>query len=755
MSFTNKNIFKSDKNKHKIQEQDKNQEQNKTQAQGENQEQNKTQEQNKKKKSAGKAENENKSNKPPLKAAVKLKFDFKSMSIKLFLLLVLLVIVDFGVFAIGLNMGNLFGQIDEAAVYTETLKPMNLSMNVRSILYHAMAVSAAAALCAAAAVTFVVTQPIKKFIKDIEKCDTMPAGPLKRYGTTEIDRLVQTVEGLSTYALNTVAKISDILDAAGKTIAIFEIHNQSQQVYITKNFFTLIGESNSEFKESAFIPINVFQAKMTKFEQYLVTSQSTENSKLFHVNRGGMLSKWVRITIMAEANKNFGLIEDVTDEMLRKTKMEFERDYDVLTSLLNRRAFNMTVQKILASPKQLKVGAMLSIDLDNLKGINDTYGHEHGDEYIRAMANILSVNCRSNTIIARLGGDEFAVFMYGYDFKDEIRQEVLRVNIAVKNQPFHLPDGTVTHLGASIGVAWYPEDARSYSQLIKYADFAMYTVKRGTKGGVSEFMMKEYQKNAYLAGISEHLTEFIKNKMFEYTFQPIINAKNGSIFAYEALIKSKHSFIKNPRQLFELAQSRAELYEIEKLTWNESLRAFDSLEVSPKIKLFINSIPDQVLDNEDQNSIERAYCHLLSQVVVETREAGAANMDFTQAKAEFVRKWSGGVALGDFATGTYDEASFNAIVPDYLKIDISITQNLYKDDKRYKLVESIVNHAHQKNAAVIAEGIEKAEDMFALIDIGVDYLQGFYISRPIAEPPKILAITTAQLVNYNKKKNEA
>lgn len=630
---------------------------------------------------------------------ISIHLDFQSITIKVLLSMFLLIIV-------------------EAIVFM-------CSFHINHLLHTAIAAASISGIILAFAIT--------RFL----------AGPIKK--------LVDTVASTSA---DSVSKMSNVLDVAGRPMAVFEIYKEADKVYITKHLFSIFEESDADLYKTGFIPANVFRAKMSKFERYLVANQSTKSSSVFHVERSNNSSKWIRITTILGENKELGLVEDITEEMIRTTKMEFERDYDILTSLLNRRAFQANVQQSLSNPEFVSVGAMVSIDLDNLKLINDTCGHDYGDEYIRSMANLLTVTCPNNSVIARLGGDEFAVFMYGYQSKEQIRAEIIKLNISINNKTFNLPDDTITHLSASMGISWYPDDTTSYSQLLKYADFAMYSVKKTTKGSFAEFILKSYEKDSSLTGMSVYLEEFIKNRMFEYTFQPIVNAKTGAIFAYEALIKSKHPSIKNPKQLFELAKSRVELYEIEKLTWHESLTAFEELNVLPSIKLFINSISDQILDTEDKNTLERTFCHLLKQVVVEIKDNGQGNLDYTKGKLDFIRNWGGEIAVDDYGTSSYDEDSFNTISPKYLKIDLSITQNLYRDNNRHKLVESIVSFAHQRNISVIAEGIEKPEDMFALIDIGVDYLQGYHICKPAPEPPKILAITTAQIANYNKRKEE-
>ncbi|MFV0518011.1 MAG: EAL domain-containing protein [Aminipila sp.] len=678
--------------------------------------------------------------------------DLKSITVKLLALLCLLVIIQVIIFVGILDFSNILADVDTMAAQTETLPPFDVSDTIRQRLFVGLAISCFIGFGMSLYITTTISRPIKKILSVLSNTDPMQPLVFEHTNISELDNISKTIEILSSTSTTSASKMSNVLDVAGKSMGIFEYFEKTNQVYVTKHLFSILEENDPELLKTGLIPANVFNAKMSKLEKYYIPSYSTDNIQFFHIEHDLSPSRWIRLTTVGEANRTIGLIEDVTEDMLRKNKMKFERDYDVLTSLLNRRAFNNNLQKLFSKSDEIKVGAMVSIDLDNLKVINDTYGHECGDEYIRAMANVLNASSKTNTIISRIGGDEFCLFMFGYNNKEEIRAEIIRLNISINNYPFKLPNGSLTNLSASMGASWYPSDSLSASQLIKYADFAMYTIKKTTKSSFAEFVLQDYENSSKVSGKSDHLGEFIKKRMFEYTFQPIISAKTGDICAYEALLKSNHPAIKNPKQLFELAKSSLDLYEIERLTWIESLTAFDSLGALPSIKLFINSIPNQLLTNDDKKSLERNFCHLLSQVVIELNDAGRANLDLSKEKYDFVKQWGGQVALGDYGTGTYDNNAFQTISPKYLKVDISITQNLYRDNNRHKLVESIVAFAHQRGVYVIAEGIEKPEDMFTLIDIGVDYLQGYHLCKPMTNPPKKLAITTAQITNYNKRK---
>lgn len=625
----------------------------------------------------------------------------------------------------------------------------------RISIEYAIALSFTIGIISSVIISFFYTGPLKSITQSIKESDHMQNISIKKTGFREFDELGTLVQILSYSSAGTASKMSAILEATGKPMAIFEIYENTQTAYITKNLFAILEEPDISLYRTGFISSEIFKEKISKLNKYLVPEYTAGYSRFFHMNELSDASKWLKITSIPDEDKIIGLVEDVSEEMLNKTKLEFERDYDVLTSLLNRRAFYSNLQALFSKPEKIKIGAMFSIDLDKLKYVNDTYGHDYGDAYIRDMANILSMTCKKNSIIARLGGDEFAVFMYGYDSQDDIRTEIIRLNIAINNSTFRFPDGELSHLSASGGVSWYPADSTSLQQLIKYSDFAMYSVKKTTRGAFAEFSIEDYKQEAVSLGISAHLEEFMSKKMFEYMFQPIVNAKTGDIFAYEAILKIKHPAIPNVKTLLDLATSQTDMYNLEKLFLTESLIAFENLNAKPTIKLFISSLPDSILDAEDRNVIKRNFCHILNQVIVSIDAEDNWDLDTTKEKLEFLEAWGGSIALCDYGIDNYNEESLNVLKPKYLKIGLSITQSITRDPNRRKLVESLVTSAHQRGISVIADGIEKLEDMLLLVDMGIDYLQGYHICKPVPNPPERLAITSVQLANYSKKKSLA
>ena len=167
-----------------------------------------------------------------------------------------------------------------------------------------------------------------------------------------------------------------------------------------------------------------------------------------------------------------------------KAKIEYERDYDLLTNLLNCRAFHAQMQQLFQPSGKLKVAALIMMDLDNLKYINDTFGHDYGDQYIRAAANALRIGTPDSAVLSRMSGDEFYIFLYGYDTEDQVREKIDQLQKSIQTSTLDLPNRPSFTIRASAGVAWYPKDSENYEQLIRYADFAMYSVKEHDEGPV-------------------------------------------------------------------------------------------------------------------------------------------------------------------------------------------------------------------------------------------------------------------------------
>ena len=449
----------------------------------------------------------------------------------------------------------------------------------------------------------------------------------------------------------------------------------------------------------------------------------------------------LRVThIMGESASEVGLAEDMTTTVLEQQRIEHERDYDPLTGLYRRRAFDRACDALFQQPEKLGCAALLMMDLDNLKQINDTYGHDWGDQYIRQTGQCFAANTPANTICSRLSGDEFLIFFYGYQDQAQLRAQLELLSAALQRSVSILPNGKQLHISISGGIAWYPTDGHDLLTLKKYADFAMYQVKHSHKGRMCDFDIGSYHQEAYAAQTQQDFERLLQEELVSYHFQPICSARSGRVAAYEALMRVDLPTLHSPAQVMQLAHETGRLYEIERITVFHSSEIFQRMQAQGLLQsdalLFINSIANVSLTVEDVEEYAQRYPELLKRLVVEITEQEDLDRACLERKRN-VPGFSGSFALDDYGSGYSNELNLLELSPRYIKIDISIVRGIDTDRDKQQIVSNIVAYAHARSMQLIAEGIETEAQLRTVIGLGVDLLQGYYLSRPAAVPAPI------------------
>ena len=423
-----------------------------------------------------------------------------------------------------------------------------------------------------------------------------------------------------------------------------------------------------------------------------------------------------------------------------RSRIEHERDYDALTGLYSRQAFFRVCGELFEKPDTLRHAALMMTDLDNLKTINDTYGHDWGDVYLRQTAHSLQQGSPSGTVVARLSGDEFLLLFYGYPGREQLREKLEALTRAMQQAVVVLPSGSDLHISISGGVAWYPEDGRDIETLKKYADFAMYQVKHSTKGQMKDFDIGVYNQEAYIARTRREFHQLISEERMYYYFQPIFSAQTGRVHAYEALMRSDLPTLRSPATIMKLAREQGALYEIERLTFRKALEGFDNLRsknlVDRQALIFINSIASVCLRREDSEYMDQRWHELRRQMVIEITEEEEMNRQALESKRH-APGFSGMFALDDYGSGYSNEGSLLELAPRFIKVDISIIRGIDSDPDKQQILRNVVRYAQPRSMQIIAEGVETAAEMRTVIDLGADLLQGYFLARPAAVPDPI------------------
>ncbi|MDF2888173.1 MAG: diguanylate cyclase/phosphodiesterase [Lacrimispora sp.] len=601
---------------------------------------------------------------------------------------------------------------------------------IRRMLFSTMLVPILFSLLGTFVIGKIVTEPIRRLAGELKGKSGNRSLSLKRVYIREIDDLTVTIEQLSRDVEQSSSKISSILRHANIMIGVFEYGKGGDLVFCSQSLFEMLGWGNIE-EPYRYMEVDRFETLM----EQTFTGVRIKGDRVIQSLKLESGTRWVQ-TILDESKAGtiLGVCSDVTADVQEKEKLEWERNFDLLTELYNRRAFREQVESLMAAQKE-KYAAVIMWDLDNLKYINDTYGHDEGDRYLILFAECLKNSFAGRGILARYSGDEFVTYLHGDD-KEKIRKDIRDFIKYIQKAALTMVGGYMLPVRVSGGLSWYPDDATEFETLFNYADFAMYMVKHSVKGNVREFDFDEYSHNSYMLTGSEELNRMLETGDVSFVFQPIVT-REGTIYGYELLMRPHFTNLKGIGEVLNLARSQAKLPQIESLTWFAGLRAaaaeLEKGHLGESEKLFINSIASVCITSEEQAQLEDNFSDLLNRVVIEMTEGEPASLEFMERKIDMARKWQGQTAMDDFGTGYNSESVLLYMRPEIVKVDMSLVRQIHKDAKRQMILKSLLEFALNNEICVLAEGVETEEELVFLLDCGIFLFQGYYIARPQIE----------------------
>jgi diguanylate cyclase (GGDEF)-like protein/PAS domain S-box-containing protein len=467
---------------------------------------------------------------------------------------------------------------------------------------------------------------------------------------------------------------------------------------------------------------------------------------------GDAYVQWIRVsTIYSDDGNVLNHVSIATDITKRKESEDIiwkQANFDELTGLPNRRMFYDRFQQEIKISHRVNLPlALLFIDLDEFKDVNDVLGHALGDILLKETAERLTTCVReSDTIavldsVARLGGDEFTIMLThltDIECVERIAERILK-KIA---EPYQL-EGEVAYITASIGITLYPNDATDIETLLKNADQAMYAAKRDGKNKFS-YYTKSMQENAQnRMRLSKDIRSALEKQEFHLVYQPIINLRNSKVIKAEALIRWQHPTkgLVSPAEFIPIAENNGLIHDIGNWIFHEALAQATAWRktLDPNFQISINKSPVQFQtvttpENKDHNWVNYLRQHSISgdAIAVEITEGLLldSHQDVHQHLLDF-RDAGIQVALDDFGTGYSSLSYLKKFDIDYIKIDQSFVQNIEHDSDNMVLCQAIIVMAHKLNLKVIAEGIETQEQLDLLKFAGCDFGQGYFLSKPL------------------------
>lgn len=444
---------------------------------------------------------------------------------------------------------------------------------------------------------------------------------------------------------------------------------------------------------------------------------------------------------LADMNQdNLSLIDQLEDEKNRAFSLAA---HDHLTGLHNRRMFHELVSSHLHRAKRSHHHyALMYLDLDRFKGINDTLGHHVGDLLLQTVASRLKANLRESDVISRLGGDEFAVLLTGL----ETIQDVQRVAGKLLEQigaPCQNLDGHDIHVTPSIGIALFPRDGGDFDTLCRSADAAMYQSKRHGRGRYTFYdsVLNTHDDRSF--NLEQRLPTAIANGELTLHFQPKVCLKDNTISGFEALVRWQHPEygLIYPDEFILLAENSGAFTALGEWVIEACCKQLAAWQASglDNVPIAFNVSPKQLLDETLPQVLTRHMAtYRISGKLLEAEITENSLIEsFEQASSILHEIAALGltIALDDFGNGFSNLGYIRSLPIDRIKIDRSFLIGIHKSHDNSAIVDSMISLAHKLGKTVVAEGVESIDQLMHLKTVSCDELQGYYFSRPV--PPEL------------------
>ena len=474
--------------------------------------------------------------------------------------------------------------------------------------------------------------------------------------------------------------------------------------------------------------------------------------EIWNRKKNGELSpEWHSISTIYDENGTIinyvGVFTDISVLKRSEEKLEHLANHDPLTELANR---SLLIDRIERTIRRLERDkghlAVLFLDLDRFKKVNDTLGHPVGDALLQEAALRLKSVIRNSDTIGRLGGDEFLVLIDGYDNISIVKSVAEKLRTAIE-EPF-LIDGNELYISVSIGISIYPDDGEDSSTLIRNADSALYRAKRNGRNGFSFYDYEFTKQAAQRLHMENILRHALDNDEFQLFFQPKVNLDTGRVIGAEALLRLQTADGKMlaPDEFIPVAEETGLIIPIGKWVLEQAIQQWSRwYEMGHILQMAINisavqiqraDIIDTLID------IQKQYPLALGMIELEVTES--VLIDFPEKAIEVlngVRRLGHSIALDDFGTGFSSLSNLKYYPISTIKIDKSFVQDILVDPNDAAITRAVVAMGKSLEMNVVAEGVETEAHVTFLQELGCHQAQGYYYARPLSA----LAFTQAFL----------
>ncbi len=438
--------------------------------------------------------------------------------------------------------------------------------------------------------------------------------------------------------------------------------------------------------------------------------------------------------------------EDITERRRAEAKIAHLAGHDLLTNLPNRVLFREHLDKAFLTLKREQVFAVLCLDLDRFKHVNDTLGHAFGDELLKAVAGRLRGCVREGDVIARLGGDEFAIVQAAVERPEQCSELASRI-IEVLSETFDI-DGKHVDIGTSVGIAVAPADGANPDQLLKNADMALYLAKSDGRGTHRFFEAEMDKRLQARRSLELDMRSAIANGEFELHYQPIVHLKTKKITGFEALLRWNHPLqgVVAPLNFISLAEETGLILPLGEWVLRTACR--QAANWPEPIDVSINLSPAQF---KSRNLVQIVLSALATsglspkRMVLEITElVFLQNEVGVLATLHQLRELGVRIAMDDFGTG-YSSLSYLRSFPfDKIKIDGSFVRDMLGRDDCRAIVGAVAELARKLNMITVVEGVETRAQSDMVTALGCDECQGYFFGYPVSESEAVKTLRRAR-----------
>jgi len=503
--------------------------------------------------------------------------------------------------------------------------------------------------------------------------------------------------------------------------------------------FTYIAAEKTAYMDSVTCRLlNCSHEKINEYEFFnlldKISKNPVEGQKHIYSYTTENQTYYIKMNIFESSDVWLGFVQDYTRQIKDNQTNKNIIDYNPVTRLPSYSFFTRNMKEILPSIKKC---CLATIHINGIDKLSTFLTVENTNHCITSIAEVLKSFESEKITLGTKSDYEICVLFVNYD-RMSVNNILNSMDEAVQKciptddfgETIDISDKTT--LSLSIGCCSYPEQAFEFNTLVNYSEFALYEATSNRRSVINWFNESNYLREKDSYKNAQVLNRLIRDNLFMYNLQPIIDAKTGDIFGYEALMRTNANDIDmSPLQILKIAGEQNNLYAIEKATFTNTLKLLsENQHFFANRKLFINSISDNLLTDEEFNELYLTYGELFEKIVVEITERSNTTDDTIELLRKRCKFSGAKLAIDDYGTGYSNSANLLKYVPEYIKIDRSLICDIQNDLKKQQLFASIVDFCHANQLMSLAEGVETLAEMKTVIRMGVDLIQGYYTSKP-------------------------